>query len=73
MVLGPHRSKSAVALMHENQQSLYDRLWEILEEKFVDGPTVDLNTTKGQATMQSAIVLILVAFGDVHALDLDAH
>jgi len=53
--------------------SLYDRLWEILEDTFVDGPTVDLNTAKGQAIMQSAIVHIIVAFGDVHALDLDAH
>lgn len=54
-------------------ESLYDRLWEILEEKFVDGPTVDLNTQKGQATMQSAIALIVAAVGDVHSLDLDAH
>ena len=56
-----------------NGQSLYDRLWDILEEKFVDGPTVDLNTKEGQATMQSAIAHIIAAYGDVYALDLDAH
>ena len=54
-----------------NGESLYDRLWEILEEQFVDGPTVDLNTQKGQAAMQSAIARIVAAFGDVHSLDLD--
>jgi hypothetical protein len=54
-----------------NGESLYDRLWEILEEQFVDGPTVDLNTQKGQATMQSAIARIVATFGDVHSLDLD--
>jgi hypothetical protein len=52
-------------------ESLYDTLWGILEEHFVDGPSVDLNTQKGQATMQSAITRIIVAVGDVHSLDLD--
>ena len=71
--LGLHQRESAVALMVLPQLSLYDRLWEILEETFVDAPAVDLNTAKGQATMQSAIAHIVAAFGDAHAFDLDAH
>lgn len=60
-------------VLHEERTPLYWRVWEILEERFVDGSTVDLNTAKGQATMQSAVALIIAAMGDVHALDLDAH
>lgn len=73
LALGLHGWEQAVALMVAYGVPLYDQLWEILEDKFVDGPSVDLNTQEGQATMQSAIAHIIAAFGDVHALDLDAH
>jgi len=70
--MGIHPWEREAPLMVDGE-SLYDKLWDILEEQFVDGPTVDLNTQKGQATMQSAIARIVAAFGDVHSLDLDAH
>jgi len=70
--MGIHPWEREAPLMVDGE-SLYDKLWDILEEQFVDGPTVDLNTQKGQATMQSAIARIVAAFGDAHSLDLDAH